>query len=161
LAKAGEGDLGRRRTSRREHDRERISVDAIVAAEETLTLLATPVLPVPSRGNGTGLAGLGSGRPDRRLALGLLGVLAGPPEALDELGGEVGIVELHRHQAFREKDRVASVRGVCDDHDVRHRSCSCAELTRWAVRSVGRGLKVIAGSFSAQKARVCGPSRCQ
>jgi hypothetical protein len=104
---------------------------------------------------------LGSGRPDRRFALGLLGVLAGPLEALDELGSEVGVVQLHRHQAFREKHRVAPVRGVCDDHDVRHRSCSCAELTRSPVRSVGRGLKVIAGSFSAQKARVCGPSRCQ
>jgi hypothetical protein len=27
------------------------------------------------------------------------------------LGGEVGVIQLRRHQAFREKDRAASVRG--------------------------------------------------
>jgi len=51
----------------------------------------------------------------------VLGVLAGPLETLDELCREVGIVQLHGHQAFSQEDRgVASVGGVRDNHDVRH-----------------------------------------
>src|SRR5688572_18835072 len=84
-------------------------------------------LPVP------GLANDAAGA-YRRVALGLLGVLAGPLEALDELGGEVGVVQLRRRQSLREEDRGVSVRGVCDDDDVRHRSCSSTELMRWAAR---------------------------
>jgi hypothetical protein len=50
-----------------------------------------------------------------------LGVLAGPLDALDELRGEVGVVELHGRYAFSQKDHsVASVDGVCDDPDVGH-----------------------------------------
>jgi hypothetical protein len=62
-----------------------------------------------------------SGRADRRLALAVLGVLAGPSEALDELCGEVGVVQLHGCQAFSQEDRgLASVCGVCHDHDAGH-----------------------------------------
>jgi hypothetical protein len=58
------------------------------------------------------------GRACCRLALGVLGVLAGPLEALDELCGEVGVAQLHGCQAFSQEDRgLASVCGVCHDHD--------------------------------------------
>ncbi len=56
-----------------------------------------------------------------RLALGVLGVLAGPLEGLDELCGEVGVVQLQGRQAFSQEDRgLASVCGVCHDHDAGH-----------------------------------------
>ena len=58
---------------------------------------------------------------DRRRALGLLGVLAGPFEALDELCGEVRVVQLNGGHAFSQDDRgLASNCGVCHDHDAGH-----------------------------------------
>jgi hypothetical protein len=42
---------------------------------------------------------------DRRLALRVLGVPAGPLEALKELCGAVGVFQLPRHQTLSQEDR--------------------------------------------------------